>query len=199
MTAQQPEILILEGEELDMISNPSLNGKAERGFGLSTGTYRGYVGVWEIKDDKLYLNEVRGAFMAEKGPFFADWVSQELHVWRGNLLNYVHAGYGSMYEEDAFFGIENGILKGIRSESNIEKFADNASQEIRLADSKLRIQYLYGLYLDPKGELSRLIEKSKNSKREYYISLQKDLEFDFKQKLIALSEDPNSGVSLVYK
>jgi hypothetical protein len=199
MTAQEPEILIYEGDRLEMISNPSLNEKAEAGWSMKTSNYRGYVGVWEIRDDKLYLNEVNGGFMRERGPFFADWVSQELHVWRGNLLHYVHAGYGSMYEEDAFFGIENGILKGIRSESNIEKFAERAGEEVRTANSKVRIQYLYGKYLDPKGDLSRLIEKSKNSKREFYASLQKDLEFDFKQKLIALSEDPNSGISLVYK
>lgn len=199
MTAQTPEILIYEGEELNMTSNPSLNDMADRGWGLSTGNYRGYVGVWEIKDNKLYLNEVRGGFKKEELPAFADWISEELHAWKGNMLHYVHAGYGSMYEEDVFFKIESGILNGIRSENNIDKFCDLASESVRSADTKQRIQYLYGAYLDPRGELARLIDKSKGDKRDRYVALKNDLEFDFKQRLIAMAEDPNSGITLVYK
>jgi hypothetical protein len=198
MTAQETEILIFDDEQFDMTSNPSLNGKAEAGFSGRTSNYRGYVGVWEVKDNKLYLNEVRGGFMMEKGPFLADWVSQELHVWKGLLLHYVHAGYGSMYEEDMFFDIEYGILKGTRTESNVEKFKELVVQEVREASNKTRMQYLYSLYLDPHGELSRLIARSIERKQEY-ANLQQDLEFDFKQRLMALAEDPASGISLVYK
>jgi hypothetical protein len=198
MTAQEPEILIYEDEKLDMISNPSLNGKANPSHPFHTANYRGYVGEWEIVDNKLYLNRVVGGVMKGKGPFFADWVSQELHVWKGHELHYVHAGYGSMYEEDMFFDIDCGILKSTRIESNVEKFKELAAKEVREATSKIRMQYLYGAYLDPKGSLSRLISKSTERKQEY-VSLQKDLEFDFKQRLTILAEDPASGISLVYK
>ncbi|MCK9567858.1 hypothetical protein M0R72_02760 [Candidatus Pacearchaeota archaeon] len=198
MTAQQPEILIIDGEELEMVSNPSLHDKAEAGWSTKTSNYRGYVGEWEIVDNKLYLNRVVGGVMKGKGPFFADWVSQELHVWKGNLLNYVHAGYGSMYEEDMFLSINGGLLKSTVIESNVEKFKAQALREVQEANSKQRIQYLYGTYLDPRGSLSRLIEKSTDRKKEY-TDLKNDLEFDFKQRLIILSEDPNSGIKLVYK
>jgi len=198
MTAQEPEILIFEGERMYMPTNPDLNGKADCGFGLSTANYRGYIGAWEIVDSKLYLNEVKNGFMKEKGPCFADWVSQELHVWKGNLLRYIHAGYGSTYEEDMFLSIENGILKCTVIESNVEKFKASALQEVRDASSKDNIRYLYGEYLDPQGSLSRLIERSTDRKQEY-TDLQKDLEFDIKQRLLVLAEDPNSGISLVYK
>ena len=198
MTAQETEILIFNGEQLDMTSNPDLNDNAEPSHPFHTANYRGYVGVWEIVDNKLYLNKVNGGFMRDKGPFFAEWVSQELHVWKGNLLNYVHTGYGSMYENDMFFDIDHGILKGTRVECNVEKFKDQAVKEIREASSKQRIQYLYGEYLDPRGSLSRLVEKSTDRKQEY-TNFQKDLEFDFKQRLTILAEDPNSGISLKYK
>jgi hypothetical protein len=197
MTAQQTEVLIFDGERLNMASNPNLNGKAIAGWSMDTSNYRGYVGVWEIIENKLYLNEVRGGFMNEAGPIFADWVSQELHVWKGDLLQYVHAGYSSMYEEDVFFEIERGILKNIRTESNVEKFKEQAIQEVRDVTSH-NMRYLYGVYLDPHGELSRLIEISTDRKQEY-IDLQKDLEFDFKQRLVILSKDPVNGISLVYK
>jgi len=198
MTAQQPEIIIIDGEELEMTSNPSLHDKAEAGWSMDTSNYRGYVGEWEIVDNNLYLNRVVGGVMKGKGPFFADWVSQELHVWKGNLLHYVHAGYGSVYEEDMFLSIDNGILKCTVTESNVEKFKEQVFKEVRDAYSKENIAYLYRNYLAPNGELSRLIEKSKERKQEY-IDFQKDLEFDVKQRLIVLSEDPSSGISLVYK
>jgi hypothetical protein len=198
MTAQQAEILIIDGERMYMTSNPSLNGKAEGCMSFCTGNYRGYIGIWEIVDNKLYLNGVEEGFMKEKGPIFADWVSEELHVWKGNLLQYIHAGYSSMYEEDMFLSINSGILKHTVIESNVEKFKTRALQEVRDADSKQRIQYLYGEYLDPRGNLSRLIEKSTDRKQEY-AALQNDIEFDIKQRLLVLAEDPNSGIKLVYK
>ena len=198
MTAQEPEILIFEGERMYMPTTPDLNGKADCGFSLHTANHRGYVGVWEIIENKLYLNEVHNGFMPEKGPFFADWVSQELHVWKGNLLHYVHAGYGSTYEEDMFLSLDNGIVKCSVIESNVEKFKNRALQEVCDANSKENIRHLYGKYLDPLGSLSRLIEKSTDRKQEY-VALQKDLEFDIKQRLIVLSEDPASGITLVYR
>jgi hypothetical protein len=198
MTAQTPEVLIMNGQEFMMISTPDLNGKATYGFCLSTGNYRGYVGVWEIKDSKLYLNQMKHGQMLEDGPIFADWVSQELIVWKGNMLAYIHAGFDSVFEEEMSLDIKQGILKNRMEKSNIERYKSNAFKEINEADSKQRLQYLYRCYLDPNGDLSRLIAKSTNRKQEY-IDFQKSLEFDFKQRLIILSEDPNSGITLRYK
>lgn len=197
MTAQDPEILIFEGERLYMPTLIDLNGTADCGFPSHTANNRGYVGIWEIVDSKLYLNEVENGRMKEKGSLFADWVSQELHVWKGNLLRYMHAGWGSIYEEDMFLSIDNGILKCAVIENNVEKFKAKALQEVRDAP-KDNIRYLYEQYLDPRGPLSRLIEKSTTRKQEY-ADLQKDLEFDIKQRLLILAEDPANGIKLQYK
>jgi hypothetical protein len=198
MTAQEPEILIYNGEKFSMISNPSVDGYVDAGFGLCTANYRGYVGIWEIKDDKLYLVDTHSGWMKKPGPIFADWVSQELSVWKGNLLHYVHAGYGSVYEEDMFFNIQCGVLKGIRTEDNTKKYKEFAIAGIETAKNKHSISYLYSLYLDPKGELSRLIEKS-SDRKDFYIGIQKELEIVFKKKLNELAKDPNSGIVLQYK
>jgi len=34
----------------------------------------------------------------------------ELRVPRGKLLEYVHMGYGSTYEEDCLIGVEKGVV-----------------------------------------------------------------------------------------
>lgn len=51
-------------------------------------------------------------------PVFAAWVSGTIRVPRGNLLNYVHAGYASVFEEDLFLGFEKGILVNTRVQKN---------------------------------------------------------------------------------
>lgn len=203
MTAQQPEVLIYNGKQLEMISLPDLNGKLTPGFGSSTNLYRGYIGIWEIKDNKLYLNgRKESGFMKEPGPIFADWVSQELHVWVGNVLEYKHAGFGSTYEEDWFFLIENGILQSIRTVNNIESYKQKAIDEINSATTKPVLARLYNKYLNPNKEfntLSWLIDQSTGYRWQDYVQFQKDLEFDFKQRLIVLADDPNSGITLAYK
>lgn len=220
MTAQEPEILIFNGKKMMMTTNPSIDEKVipkPFGLGLKTSNYRGYIGTWEIKDGKLYLNDVEGGYMKEK-PIFADWVSHPLHVWGGNLLRYVHAGYGSMYEQDIIFEIENGVVQNIRTESNVEKFKEQAIQEVQNSSNKTNISFLYSIYLAPNGELSRLIEKLTEQehalgeqagsvyerrdiklKKQDYINLQKELEMEFQKRLQELAKDPNSGISLVYK
>lgn len=199
MTAQEPEILIYNGRQLDMISNPDINpGNAnEWRMPFHTANYRGYVGTWEIKDNKLYLVNVSGGTDV-KLPAFADWVTQDLEAWSGNLLHYVHAGYGSMYEENIIFKIEAGVLVDIRIEDNTKKFRELAIKDVQSSKNKINMGFLYGIYLDPKGELSRLIEKS-TSRKEEYITLQQELEVEFKKKLVELAKDPESGIVLQYK
>jgi hypothetical protein len=200
MTAQEPEILIFNGKKMMMTTNPSIDENVVPkpfGLGLRTSNYRGYIGTWEIKDGKLYLNDVEGGYMKEK-PIFADWVSHELRVWNGNLLRYVHAGYGSMYEEDIIFEVENGVVQNIRTKNNVEEYKKQAIQEVQDSSNKTNISFLYSIYLDPNGELSRLIGKS-TDRREEYIALQKELEVEFQKRLQELAQDPESGIKLVYR
>ena len=49
---------------------------------------------------------------------FADWVTGKLRAVRGEMLYYVHAGYGSSYEQDFFFEISKGILKSVEIVDN---------------------------------------------------------------------------------
>jgi len=205
MTAQAPEILIYNGREMAMITNPDVNPGCDyvSGFSMNTGNYRGYVGTWEIKDDrKLYLCNVDGGRTKNyPDPVFADWISHDLEVWSGNLLRYVHAGYGSMFEENVIFKIESGILKDVRIEDNTPKFKKLAIEEIRCFKNKANISYLYSIYLDPRGgsfSLQQVIDKS-TTRKDWYLELRKELEDVFKERLVELAKDPESGITLVYR
>jgi len=127
MTAQIGENLSYEGRDATMCSEPlnsyfELSG-IEPGFQAScTALWRGYVGSWEIKDGRLYLTGLDGTLAdgsaATVATFFPDypdrvfahWYSGTLRVPQGNLLEYVHGGYGSTYEDDLLLSVEKGVV-----------------------------------------------------------------------------------------
>lgn len=87
-----------------------------------TALWRGYVGSWEIIDDRLYLINLTGQmkdgtdanlatiFPNDPDRVFAHWYSGKVRLPQGNKLKYVHMGYSSVYEKDLFLHFENGIL-----------------------------------------------------------------------------------------
>lgn len=132
MTAQAGEGLIYKGKETWMRSEPLAGYLAQRrdvNFSApSTACWRGYVGTWEIKqgisgDYGLYLielvahledySEVGLAYLfpeAGKEGVFAHWFTGDLSCPQGELLEYVHMGYASVYESDLFLSFNKGIL-----------------------------------------------------------------------------------------
>jgi hypothetical protein len=129
MTAQFGEKLIYEGRSVTMHSNPledyfEAKGKRPKFDSICTACWRGYVGTWEIKDDRLYLIGFRGfgklidgteaslqtIFPDQDGPILADWYSGTLKIPEGEMLEYIHAGYASRFERDRFFEIDKGVV-----------------------------------------------------------------------------------------
>ena len=130
MTAQ-----ISEGQQLSMCSNPLSLYFAMGGDGPSfeyncTALWRGYVGTWEIVEDRLYLidlqGELEGGGVASVATIFPDypdrvfahWYSGTIRIPQGKLLNYVHMGYSSTYERDLFLEIEKGVIKNSHVRQN---------------------------------------------------------------------------------
>ena len=131
MTAQMEEILIYDGEEMDMSfcppikehpriiehSEEELEERAENeedfpSFVFSTDCWRGYQGTWEIKDGRFYLVGLAGRLELQGDKsIFADWFTGILRVTRGEMLHYVHMGFGSIFEEELHIKIEKGIVK----------------------------------------------------------------------------------------
>ena len=136
-TGQQPDILIYKGKSYDLFANPledCFKGPRSRpSFQvkpnvISTGNWRGYVATWTIEDGFLYLLKIDAWICRDwddkrckkvdlknffggryiKGRVRADWFSGDLRMPDGELLQYVHMGYGSVYERELFFAVELG-------------------------------------------------------------------------------------------
>ena len=125
MTAQAHERLIFNGNETSMAAEPLnqyLQNRNDIKFiSPSTACWRGYHGQWEIKDSKLYLIGLKAYIegyrevglnylFPEQKQVFANWFNGEIRIPQGEMLEYVHMGYASLYDSDLFLVIENGIL-----------------------------------------------------------------------------------------
>lgn len=134
MTAQIHERLIFEGRETSMAFCPPLPERHPRIITpkpdespsdasdqilSSTACWRGYLGTWEIRDGRFYLVGLRGAYrLVGEEPLLADWFTGTLRVPQGELLQYVHMGFGSVYEQEIHVKIEHGIVTASRTVDN---------------------------------------------------------------------------------
>jgi hypothetical protein len=107
MTAQIHENMIYEGKDVSMFSFPGFpeddpriikltdeqiwaKGEARR---VSSNCWRGYIGSWEITEGKLYLLKLERDYQLDgEEPFFAEWVTQELHIILESAFEGLRAG-----------------------------------------------------------------------------------------------------------
>ncbi len=92
----------------------------------TTACYRGYIGTWEIRDDRLFLVGIERLLRTPEGivdatmgnalpwvkdgALAANWVSDGLRCPEGRLICYAHAMFQSRYERDRVFEFEKGRL-----------------------------------------------------------------------------------------
>ena len=139
MTAQIHELLTIDGRNTSMAfcptfpldhpriveRDPAEPLQQEDGIMYSTACWRGYQGTWEIKDGKFYLTSLHGRFrLLGEEPLLADWFSGMLRIPVGELLHYVHMGFGSVYEEEAHIRISEGLVVETRRIDNRGKAFD---------------------------------------------------------------------------
>lgn len=155
-TAQEPDILIVDGKVEYLNTNPladwlALNPKALPGSDeISSSNWRGYIATWEVAGGKLWLrrvdvmraqgtvkrtvsvmtfdkngklvegapkeeemtnyvrHDVRSEMFPNRGDVVADWYSGTLIVPKGEVVNYVHMGYGSTFERYTVIWVRRG-------------------------------------------------------------------------------------------
>ena len=144
MTAQALETIIYNGEEYGMASEP-LSDYLEKTKILfispHTALWRGYYGKWKIENNRLFLVELKAyitghqevgldfLFPGEQ-KVFADWFTGTIRIHQGEILQYVHMGYESVYEKDLIIEFEKGIVKNKYVIDNTKKQAGEAPDTI---------------------------------------------------------------------
>jgi hypothetical protein len=141
VTAQVHEKLIYEGEMMSIAFCPHLPARhprilevdpeEARGEDLpsilfSTACWRQYIGTWEIRDGRFYLVDITGRYkMVGDDPIPADWFSGVIRIPRGEILHYVHMGFGSVYEQEIHVKVKDGQVVRSRVIDNRGKEFDS--------------------------------------------------------------------------
>jgi len=126
----------------------------------STSNWRGYVAYWEIQDDTLYLRGIDSwictfqeyikhqckkadlkVLFGDKcinGKVEASWYSGELRIPDGKQLQYVHMGYGSVYERDIILTVASGKVVKRETIDNTKKKLPSTDELERKELEKLK-------------------------------------------------------------
>ena len=144
MTAQIRDKILYKGRQYYLATEPLrpyLQAMDINYPGTSTGNYRGYIATWEVRDEKLYFIEMmipgftkemdrEGDLFPGEEKTFAEWYTGKLRIPHGELLEYVHNAYGSIYEKELFLRFLNGKLIGESDKDNRPEFEErNALDE----------------------------------------------------------------------
>jgi hypothetical protein len=117
MTAQICDEILIAGEKFALRAEPLEDYWSETHpspfIGFKSSCWRGYSAKWAIYEDCLYLVEVskiREIFPGTSGKIKADWYTGELKIAKGELLEYIHSGYDSIFEEETIFYVKDGKI-----------------------------------------------------------------------------------------
>ena len=137
-TPQAPDVLVYKDRTYRLFANPlesfyqDPNKRPLFVFQLnqrSSGNWRGYIATWTIENDFLYLVNIdawvcnrdsTGCKRADLASLFgkryrngkvkADWFSGDLRMPEGEMLEYVHLGYESVFEREIILTVDSGKL-----------------------------------------------------------------------------------------
>ena len=127
MTTQVKERIIIDGERYPLINALSLPEdesiiqiKRKGIIEKSSNCWRGYVGTWEIKNDKLYLIDFSSGMydVLVNLPILADWITGVGQVATGDMIK------GSSwditrYEAEMHLTFENGLVVKTQNINNV--------------------------------------------------------------------------------
>ncbi|HSV75737.1 MAG TPA: hypothetical protein VLH37_01785 [Bacteroidales bacterium] len=114
---------------------PEIYGAEEDPMLFSTTCNRGYIAEWKIINDSLFLTNILAChhrqvkidlnkmfnIASDDGFLFADWVTDELIVPKGELIEFVNLGYNRIFETEIVLEISSGVLANERLYSNFIK------------------------------------------------------------------------------
>jgi hypothetical protein len=162
-TAQYPDKIFYNGKKYALHTNPMEeyfkrfpDRKPKSGI-ISSALWRGYVATFEISDNSLFLKDVEIEVSKETGDkrsfetewksvlpevvpdnkkLKIDWFTGLLVLPYGEVVNYVHMGYGSTYENYILLEIDKGDFKRAKEydHKQYEMFKERQYQAFKKTD-----------------------------------------------------------------
>lgn len=122
-TEQAPDRLVIGGDTLLLHALPLEQWKERNQWDkpffpdslleINTGCWRGYIAYWEVIDNRLYLTDIYNCDRSAKTELdvlfpgkvqdnrvYADWFSDTVTTYNGELIYYEHSGFSAIYEHE---------------------------------------------------------------------------------------------------
>ena len=137
---------------------------------ISSACWRGYQGLWEIKNDSLFiieltnscgdkvfdLKKIFGSDKVKNERVFASWASDTINVGYGEFIGYLIPenieeydldNYKLYYTKSFYCEIKNGIVKNIKitEKSNCEILSFYANQDFKNSEYTIHIKEKYSV------------------------------------------------------
>jgi hypothetical protein len=146
-TSQAPDILRMNGKTYYIHTNPlkpvlaTNPDRLPKPTVVSSGLWRGYVATWAVRDHHLFLEDVRVPtekymdadapesaqfrsalkdLFGDGAPRVATWFTGHLIVPTGDIVEYVHMGYGSTYSSYVVVTVIKGEIHKQRDMSRVD-------------------------------------------------------------------------------
>lgn len=206
-TGQVSDIMVLEEDTVIIATTPLeqyFKKKGERtiaGKSLNmchTALWRGYEAIWKLENDSLFLiglqicsgfEEIEVDLSKEfnSNKVFADWFSSTVKTYEGELLQYVHMGFMSIYEGETYYKFRKGKLKRVKNKSFImrneqqlfpgEDFLTDTIRSIIYKSIEMNVRQNFGeddiftieIYFNNKGEVSKVTGRNYGDKKDMYM------------------------------
>lgn len=177
-TGQSAERIFIDGEEwellgcpieLDSLLSEKVQEHVPKDIIFSTGCYRGYIGTWELKDNRLYLRSLSfdvfdGAnpldnailesifepYCTDEG-ILASWVTATLRVGRGECITHIDEGFYRNYEQESLLTIHTGTL------ANKKEYRNYVKKGVSWDDIEKSLQIAFPAKLLRKDEIFTLV------------------------------------------
>ena len=116
--------------QIDSVSYLSMKEKLDFNSSTFSWNFRGHVATFEVKDNKLFLNNIETSkvhtdfkglldkYMDRKGRICASWISGTFTCGTGECLYVASNGFDSAYEQETELVVENGAIVSSRTYKN---------------------------------------------------------------------------------
>jgi hypothetical protein len=115
-----------------------------------------------VSDDDGFLSkeyagnvDLKTVLNTTRSPIFASWYTGLLRIPDGKMINYVHGGFGSMFEPDLIFSIESGNITKQWTLNYVPAFFDEHAEEATATYSLVAMKP--HLKLDANAHASRFL------------------------------------------
>ncbi len=153
MTSSIQEILLVQGMPMGMEVQPldsyfELSGEPSPFVAPNGDNWRGYVGMWTLEDNKLYLIELNGfgkdrplnmnSLFPNQGRVFAEWFSGEIKIASGvdHFILSIFYDVDSDFQLDWYLIIKNGIVVSTRILEDRDIYSDGKLNLFNPVDSE---------------------------------------------------------------